>query len=183
MRKGLAVLLSLLVLTGYFLITCQAYGQERITLYTEEGPIPAPVYAGQISEGELNKLGCKYFPDANCPKSRCGVSHYRSEILNVPTKESFDALRSWFYNAMKYEIRQLPPHRIIGMFVGVLALSDWRSYSFGVAEQESDNSPWYIYVVFVLNECGQRALYRMNAGGVVEKIVHPDREVRLVVFQ
>ena len=84
---------------------------------------------------------------------------------------------------MKYEIGGKRPHEVIEMFVSALALGGWLGSSYGVAEQQTDVSPWYIYVVFVLEEWGQRAVYRMNARGVFEKMTYSDRQVRLVVFR
>ena len=181
-RKGLVVLLALLVLAGCFLVTCQAYAQGKIRLITDEGPMPVPNYVGWISEQELDKIfGCKLFPKASC--SDCGVTHYRSETVRVATKESFDELRSWLYNALKYEIQQRPAHKIIEKITGAMALSDWSDSAYGVVEQESEKSPWYIYVVFVLEEWGQRVVYRMNAGGVVENMIYPDRRAKLAVLR
>ena len=92
-RKWLAVTIVFVVIAGVYLLPAEVlFAQGGIQLYSEHGSIPGPVYVGEISEQELNKLGCRYFPDANCPK--CGVSHYRSETVDVPNKESIEAVRS-----------------------------------------------------------------------------------------
>ncbi len=175
-RKSLVVLMSLLVLAGCLSITCQAYGQGKIKSVTN---MPAPVYVGQVSESELNRLvGCKYFREANC--SNCGLTHYRSEVLKLVSMENFQELRSWFYDTMKHDVQGLEDHQIMRMFDAVLALSPWRELACGIAERDRKISP-YIYAVIVFREYGQLVVYRMTAEGVFTKITK-DRRVRLAVF-
>ncbi|MBU3918503.1 hypothetical protein KKC63_01155 [Patescibacteria group bacterium] len=175
-RKTLFVLL---VIGALFCLP--SYGQGRIGLYTDEGPIPLPIYIRTVSEGELAELlRCDYFPKASC--ENCGVRFYKSETLRIVSKENFEELRSWFYNAMKYDMAGFEDHEALRMFEAVLALSPWRELAFGIAYRASKASLPYIYgVLIVEEEYGRLVAYRMTAGGVFNKM-SSDSQVRLVIF-